>query len=229
MLVSQRWLTQMTDRMLGLVHKTPHALDGLLVLLVTDLADFTSLVERLGDRRTQRIIQRHNRALRACIEAQQGSEVAHTGDGLIAAFRSVARALACARAMQVELAEQRRAGDEALLHARIGLHLGEPLPEEGRLFGHCVNVAVRVCARAAADRVLVSQVVKQLAPPQLEFGPGRHCMLKGVTTPLCLYEFFWQEAETRSVASITSLRHPRLLPAYAGQASDNSPVGVGRR
>lgn len=182
---------------LGFAQRPP---SGLLALLVTDLAGFTPLVERLGDRRSQRVIRQHNRALRGCVVAHDGIEVAHTGDGLLTAFRSVASALRCARAMQVELATQRRSDPQAALHARIGIHAGEPLPEEGRLFGHCVNVTVRVCAQASADSVLVSHLVKELAQGQFALESGRYYVLKGVAAPVRLYEFVWDEA----------LREPRL-------------------
>ena len=76
----------------------------------------------------------------------------------------------------------------------MGLHAGEPLPEDkGRLFGHCVNVTVRVCAQAAADAVLVSQVVKDLAQGRFAFESGRDYILKGVAAPAQLYEFVWSE------------------------------------
>ena len=193
---SQNWVTEITDFILklGFAQKEPPAPSGLLALLVTDLAGFTPLVERLGDRRSQHVIQHHNRALRACVDAHHGMEVTHMGDGLLTAFRSVANALRCARAMQLELAEQRSNDPQAPLHARMGLHAGEPLPEEDRLFGHCVNVSVRVCAQARADSVLVSHLVKELAQGQFEFKSGRNYLLKGVAAPACLYEFEWGEA-----------------------------------
>src|SRR6185503_6797575 len=74
--------------------------DALVAILVTDLAGFTPLVLRLGDVAAQRVIQAHNRVLRACLATYAGDEIAHTGDGLIATFRSVARALTCAREIQ---------------------------------------------------------------------------------------------------------------------------------
>jgi class 3 adenylate cyclase len=193
---SQNWVTAINDFILrlGLTKKPLPAPSGLLALLVTDLAGFTPLVERLGDRRSQQVIRYHNRALRACVDGHDGVEIAHLGDGLLSAFRSVANALRCACAMQVVLAQQRRSNPQAPLHARMGLHAGEPLPEEGRLFGHCVNVSVRVCAQARADSVLVSHLVKELAQGQFEFDSGRNYQLKGVSGPARLYELAWSAA-----------------------------------
>lgn len=174
-------------------------LDGLLALLVTDLEDFTPLVERLGDIRAQQVIQQHNRLVRACIRRWRGQEVAHTGDGVMAAFRSIAAALHCARDIQLALTELSGGPAGAPLRARMGLHAGEPLPEEDRLFGHCVNTAVRVCNRAEAGHVLVTDVVKQLAQGRFSFCCGGLHTLKGLSTPVRLYEYGWDEACQRAV------------------------------
>lgn len=177
-----------TANRLKLVHSSRRAdafvprLDGILALLVTDLEGFTSLVEQLGDTAAQAVMHTHNEVLRACIRRWQGQEVAHTGDGIIAAFRSVIAAISCAHDVQRCLAEQ-----EGLLRVRIGIHAGEPLPEEERLFGQCVNTAVRVCGMAEPGRVLVSEVIEQLARGRFMFGEGDLCALKGLSRPMKLF------------------------------------------
>jgi class 3 adenylate cyclase len=185
----------MSANTIKLVHSTgqPSAkgvratrLEGLLALLVTDIAGFTSLVEQLGDVEAQAVIRTHNDVLRACIRRRQGQEVAHTGDGVIAAFRSVIAAIGCAHDLQLALARPTNARS-APLRARIGIHAGEPLPEEERLFGQCVNTAARVCGKAEPGRVLVTEVIEQLARGRVSFGPGEQCMLKGMSRPITLY------------------------------------------
>lgn len=160
--------------------------EGLLALMVTDIEGFTTLVEQLGDQRSQSIVREHNRMLRACIRARLGVEIDHTGDGILAAFRSVTAALQCA-------AEIQQAIEELPLRVRIGLHAGEPLPEEERLFGHCVNVAMRVCGQTEAGSVLVTLVVKQLAQGRFVFGAEQTHLLKGMTEAVTLCEFAWTQ------------------------------------
>jgi class 3 adenylate cyclase len=164
-----------------------------LAILVTDLEGFTPLVDRLGDAAAQKLIQVHNRILRECVAEQLGGEVTHTGDGLITAFRSVARALQCAIEIQRMLGRYNRTHHGSSLRVRIGLHAGEPLPEDGRLFGACVITAVRICALAAAGQVLVSDLIWGLAAGR-EFdlrqrGPAP---LKGFEQPVDLYELRWR-------------------------------------
>jgi class 3 adenylate cyclase len=165
----------------------------LLALLVTDLVGFTAMVERLGDARAREVIHRHNRALRGCVFAHQGHEVAHTGDGMVVSFRSLGAALRCGREMQRALRDQSCSRRDSPLWIRIGIHVGEPLQEEGRLFGHCVNVAVRVCGQAAPGTILVTPVVAQIARGGFAFERGRACRLKGVSSPLRLSELLWEE------------------------------------
>jgi class 3 adenylate cyclase len=177
----------------------------LLALLVTDLMGFTAMVERLGDERAREVIHRHNRTLRGCVFAHQGHEVAHTGDGMVVSFRSLGAALRCGCEMQHALRDQSRSHPESPLRIRIGIHVGEPLHEEDRLFGHCVNVAVRVCGRAAPGTILVTPVVTQIAHGGFAFERGRACLLKGVTSPLRLSELLWEDptAPTRAPLSAT--------------------------
>lgn len=177
---------------------------GLLALLVTDLEGFTTLVERLGDEEAREWMHVHNRIVRDAILANGGREVAHTGDGIMAAFRSVAAALAAAIEVQRGLRAHTRDHLDAPLRARIGVHAGEPLPEEGRLFGTCVNTAVRVCASAPAQSVLVSDLARQLAAGRsFRFAASRKIALKGLGQPMQVHELLWNasEADGRSAAS----------------------------
>jgi class 3 adenylate cyclase len=148
-------------------------------LLVTDLVEFSTLVTSLGDYAGQKLIKSHNSILRACLRQHGGREVTHTGDGIIASFGDPVAAARCAHNIQSCLHTQRARNPEMPLHARIGLHAGRPLPEEGRLFGGCVNFAVRVCAQAAADEVLVSDCVMTLIAPALPCVERAPVTLKG--------------------------------------------------
>ena len=174
----------------------PVAFDGcLLALLVTDLEGFTTWVERLGDLEARALMHVHNRIVRDALLVHGGREIAHTGDGVIAAFRSVTSALRAAIEIQCALEAHTREQPEMPLRARIGVHAGEPLPEEGRLFGTCVNTAVRVCAASGAQRVLVSDLVRQLAAGRaFRFEPAGPVALKGLTQPMHVHELLWRAA-----------------------------------
>lgn len=150
-------------------------------LLVTDLVGFSTLVTALGDRVAHRLIQAHNGILRACLRQHAGREVTHTGDGIIASFGDPIAAARCAVRIQDGLNELSARYPETPLRARIGLHAGRPLPEEGRLFGGCVNYTVRVCSMAAAGQILVSDCVKRKIESQFVCTECAPIRLKGFT------------------------------------------------
>jgi adenylate cyclase len=76
-------------------------------------------------------------------------------------------------------------GERARPAVRIGLNAGEPLSEDGDLFGSTVQIAARVCGQAAAGEILVSDVVRQLARGKgfrfVDCGPRQ---LRGVDEPI---------------------------------------------
>ena len=129
---------------------------GPLVLMVTDMVGFTSFVERVGDARGQTTIHVHNRTIRFQLARHRGSEVTHTGDGIMASFASGDDAVACAHAIQAQFARYSEEHPDRPIRVRIGLNAGRVLPEENRLFGAALNAAVRVCAHAEAGQVLLS-------------------------------------------------------------------------
>jgi class 3 adenylate cyclase/tetratricopeptide (TPR) repeat protein len=163
---------------------------GPLVLMVTDMVGFTSFVERVGDMRGQTTIHVHNRAIRFQLARHRGSEVTHTGDGIMASFASGDDAVACAHAIQAQLAHYSVEHPDRPIRVRIGLNAGRVLPEENRLFGAALNAAVRVCAQAEAGQVLLSaNALATLSEPNAARARSLGTFpLKGFATPIGIYE-----------------------------------------
>jgi class 3 adenylate cyclase len=110
--------------------------------------------------RLQQVVLRH-------ITARGGWQANSTGDGALAIFASPAVSIAAACAIQSELRAANRGRDHlSRTDVRIGIHVGEPLIDaDGMPFGLCVNLAARICARAGAGDVLVSDLVRELLGP----------------------------------------------------------------
>lgn len=174
------------------------AAPALRLLLVSDLAGFTQTVQVLGDYRGLMYIREHNALLRDCLRLEMGSEIAHTGDGMIMAFANPTRALLCASRIQRALAERNAHSLEPPMRVRLGMHAGHPYAEENRLFGTCVNIAVRMCAAALPQQVLISRAAVDLVErdehPLLERG---EVALRGVLEPVQVYELVWQRSDRR--------------------------------
>jgi class 3 adenylate cyclase len=165
------------------------AQSGLVTILFTDMEGSTTQTQRLGDAAAQDVLRTHNKIVRDALKEHGGSEIKHTGDGVMASFGSARSALACAVDIQRGLA------DTDGIRIRIGLNAGEPIAEEQDLFGSSVQLAARVCAKAEAGQILVSNVVRELAMGKgFLFSDIGDVALKGFEDPMRLYEVAWNDA-----------------------------------
>ncbi len=169
---------------------SPVAQSGLVTILFTDIVGSTTQTQRLGDAAAQDVLRTHNKIIRDALKEHGGSEIKHTGDGIMASFGSARGALECAVAIQRGLAKS-----DAPIPVRIGLNAGEPVAEDADLFGSSVQLASRVCAKAEAGQILVSNVVRELAMGKgFLFSDIGGVVLKGFEDPVRLYEVAWRNA-----------------------------------
>jgi class 3 adenylate cyclase len=172
-------------------------------ILFSDIAGSTSLTQRLGDAKSREVLRAHERIVREALRAHGGSEVKSLGDGFMATFSSATGALECAIAMQRAFAEYNaQVGAQSFqgrttLHVRIGLNAGEPIAEEGDLFGTAVQVAARIAAQAEGGEILVANVVRELAAGKgFLFADRGETVLRGFEDPVRLYEVRWAYTES---------------------------------
>lgn len=162
---------------------------GLLTILFTDLEGSTEMTQRLGDARAQEVVRAHNTIVRREVSTRGGTEVKHTGDGIMATFPSAARAVAAAVAMQHATRAYNQAHPETAFNIAVGLNAGEPVAEDADVFGSAVQMAARTCAQAHGGQILATNVVRELV-----FGKGAlfedtgASQLKGFSEAVHLYE-----------------------------------------
>jgi len=161
-------------------------------VLFTDMEGSTTLTQQLGDAKAQELVRSHNGIVRDALARHGGSEIKHTGDGIMASFVSTSRALECAIAIQRAVAA--RSEEEGIpFRVRIGLNCGEPVVEEGDLFGTAVQLARRICDQAEPGQILASEVVRQLvAGKGFLFADLGEAALRGFEDRLRLYEVRWE-------------------------------------
>jgi class 3 adenylate cyclase len=175
--------------------EAPAAAPGaLLTILFTDMEGSTTLTQRLGDAKAQEVLRTHNAIIRDVLKAQSGSEIKHTGDGIMASFASASGALECAIDIQRALAQHNESNPDTPIRVRIGLNAGEPVAEEKDLFGTAVQLAARITAKAEAEEILVSDTLRGLvAGKGFLFSDRGDVALRGFEDPVRLYEARWQE------------------------------------
>jgi len=176
----------------------------LAIILFTDLTSSTALTQRLGDAKAQELVRAHNAIVREALAAQGGTEIKHTGDGIMASFPTASGALECAIAIQraVEARKQGagtggpdpRPSTPDPLSVHIGLNAGEPVAEESDLFGTSVQLARRICDHAQSGQILVSNVVRELSAGKgFLFADIGEVAPKGFEEPVRLYEVRWRD------------------------------------
>lgn len=171
----------------------PYTESAFRAVLFTDIVDSTRLTQQLGDRAAMRFLRVHDSVVRAVLARFGGSEVKHTGDGIMAAFTSAFQAVSAAMRIQLELQECGEPA-QAHLHVRIGVAAGEPVTEQNDLFGATVQQAARLCAVAQPDCIVVSSGVRDLCRGKgLRFADGGPIVVKGFDEPIGHFEVEWRD------------------------------------
>jgi len=92
------------------------------------------------------------------------------GDGVLALFASARQALHFAVEMQRELAQEAAwSGGQDPIAYRVGIALGDTISGEGGVYGHSINLAVRIQALAEPGGICVSDAVYQTVRGGAEF------------------------------------------------------------
>ncbi len=148
-------------------------------ILFTDIHGSTEFTQRLGDRAAMDLVRSHDLVVRVALSHNAGSEVKHTGDGIMAAFDSAAQSIRAAQQIQRDLALLPESPIGAL-RVRIGIAAGEPVVESNDLFGTAVQLAARLCSRAKPGAILVHESVRELSDDDsITFRSVRRLRLKG--------------------------------------------------
>jgi class 3 adenylate cyclase len=162
--------------------------DSLRTILYSDMESNTQLLQLLGDEAWRRLLREHEHITREALARHGGEEIKAMGDGFMVSFPSATRALECAVAMQQTFARRNTSAAHPI-RVRIGVNAGEPIAEEGDLFGTAVTMAARIMGQARGGEILVSDVVRQLvAGKGYRFSDRGESELRGFDHPVRIYE-----------------------------------------
>jgi class 3 adenylate cyclase len=173
---------------------TPYTAPAMRAIVFTDICGSVAQTHELGDEGHMQLLGEHNEIVRAELAAHKGREVKHTGDGIMAAFTSVASAVAFAMAVQRAIAARNQQASTPI-ELSIGISAGEPVTDTNDdLFGAAVQLAARLCNAASAGDIAVSVAVKELCIGKSFFFEDRgHIALKGLPEPAQTYAVAWRE------------------------------------
>lgn len=173
---------------------TAYEAPAMRAIVFTDLSGSVAQTSELGDAGHLELLQVHNEIVRRALQAHGGREVKHTGDGIMAAFTSVAAAVGFAIEAQSAFREHNE-GNAVPLDVKIGISAGEPVTDDNDdLFGASVQLAARLCAVAPGGEIRVSLAVRELsAGKQFRFEDCGPVQLKGLPEPTAVYRVLWRD------------------------------------
>src|SRR5258708_20456510 len=106
---------------------------------------------------THATFKAHRAAIYPIILNHGGRLVKNTGDGFLLEFPSIVGAIEAAVAMQGLMAERNNhIPADRVMQFRMGIHMGDVMPDEDEVFGDDVNIAVRLESVAPPRAAAVS-------------------------------------------------------------------------
>src|SRR5207248_155961 len=131
--------------------------------LFADVRGYTRFTAEHGDEAAARLAARFAAIAREVMAASGGEVYELVGDQAVAVFTSARQALRAAGALQQRMTDERATDPSFPVTIGIGIDAGEPVPVEGGYRGGPLNLAARLCARAAAAEIFASAGVIHLA------------------------------------------------------------------
>lgn len=168
-------------------------------IVFTDIVGSTAHLEKVGDDAAMETLREHNRIVRRVLEGHRGRVVKNTGDGFMLVFDSPSDAVRFTIELQQGLAAFSAESPERAIRVRIGINAGEPVSEDGDLYGLAVNVAARLCDMAGTGEVLASAAVVGLTMGKgFSFFDAGAMELKGLSAPVLAYRLELETGESGS-------------------------------
>jgi adenylate cyclase len=142
----------------------------LAAVLSTSAEEFGRLMGE-DEAATLQTLKGHHQVMCSLVEKHQGRVVDTRGDNLLAEFASVVGALECAVEIQKELkGRNEELSKERRMPFRIGIHLGDVIEEEGKIYGDGVHVAALLDSLADGGGICVSRSVHDQVKNKLDVG-----------------------------------------------------------
>ena len=190
--------------------------------MFTDMVGFTALAQR-NEALSLKLVEEQRTLVRGALGRHGGREVKTIGDGFLVEFTSALEAARCACEIQKSTNEFNLSRpEEAKVHLRIGLHIGDVTESAGDISGDAVNLASRIEALAEADgicmtRQVYDQIQNKFELPLVSLGPK---LLKNVAAPVEVFKIVlpWSETDHQAKSGFDRKR-VAVLP-FANMSPD---------
>jgi adenylate cyclase len=154
------------------------------------------------------------------VSGHNGRVVKLMGDGALVEFASVVDAVACAVAIQREMAAHNaRVHEDRRIAFRMGINLGDVIVDGDDIYGEGINIAARLEGLAEPGGICVSRTVFNHVKGKVDFGfedLGEQTV-KNIAEPVRVYRVLLEaEAAGKVVEASEPAKARRRRPALAG-------------
>src|SRR5215475_9355497 len=184
--------TGMTHSIIGATARHTHLVGmerRLAAILSADVQGYSRLMHE-DETATIRTLTTYRGLMGSLIQQYRGRVVDDPGDNLLAEFRSIVEAVQCAVTIQRTLATRNAAlPPHRQMVFRMGLHLGDIVVEQERIYGATVNLAARLERLAEGGGLCISGTVYDhvVARLPLDYSAIGVWMGQGISAPVRVY------------------------------------------
>lgn len=139
---------------------------------------------------TLEVLSNHRAAIGNLIKRHKGRIVGTAGDSVLAEFASAVNAVQCASEIQTDLKKRNRSLEPSRqLKFRIGINVGDVIPDGDDIYGDGVNIAARLETLAEPGGVCISSTVYEQVVNKLPLGFDflGEKQVKNIETPVQVY------------------------------------------
>jgi len=203
--------------------------------LIADIRGYSRYTEEYGDEAAAALAAKFEEIVNEDVEAHDGQLVEIRGDEALVVFTSARQAIRAAVDLQAQF--QEAAADlDIPLRVGIGIDSGEAVQlEDGTFRGAALNIAARLCGRAQAGEVLISDSTSRLAGRLggLHYSDKGRVRLKNIPDPIHIFKVYSEldarPSSNRWVVMIFGKERPGLswrLGAIVALIAAATAVGV---
>src|SRR5262245_33852295 len=162
----------------------------LAAVLSADVSGYSALMGA-DEEATVRDLKAHQNVILPMIKEHGGRVIDTPGDGIMAEFGSVVKAVACAAAIQKTMAERNASVEQTRrMHYRIGINLGDVICDDTQIYGDGINIAARLESIAQPGGICVSSKVfdEVRGKVDVSFKDIGERVLKNISQPIRIYQ-----------------------------------------
>ena len=166
-------------------------------ILFADIADSTSLYEKLGDSQAEELVSTVLESLSAIVKKQKGQVIKTIGDEIMCQFPLSSQAIEAANQMHEYTEQESFSGLNQKISIRIAAHVGTVIYNDGDIYGDTVNVSARIAALARPGKTVISEQTYVTLPGYLQqFCRNKTAAyLKGKDQPINVYDVVWEQTD----------------------------------